>query len=244
MWDAGVFRAAVGTWAAGGPGAAAAAAAARELAREGLSTVLLVEGVSDLSAVEALAARYGRDLAGEGVCVVPIGGAMGVGRFLRIFGPDELAVEVRGLCDEAEEGYFRRGLEQAGYGGGLTRSMLESRGFYVCVADLEDELIRAMGVAGVEQVLAAENDLARFRTFQNQPAQRGRAVERQLRRFLGTTSGRKAQYARALIAALDFGRVPRPLDRLLSGSGGGAVRGTGRIIRPELPRISAEPRQP
>jgi hypothetical protein len=215
MWDAGLFRAAVGTWAAGGPGAAAAAAAARELARAGLDTVVLVEGVSDLSAVEALAARYGRDLAHEGTCVVPIGGAMGVARFLRIFGRDGLALGVRGLCDEAEEVYFRRGLEQAGYGHGLTRSTMESRGFYVCVADLEDELIRATGVAGVERVLAAENDLARFRTFQHQPAQRGRAVERQLRRFLGTTSGRKAQYACALIAALDLRRVPRPLDRLL-----------------------------
>ena len=217
MWDAGAFRTAVVTWAASGPGAATAAATARELAREGVHTVVLVEGVSDLAAVEALAERYGRDLAGEGTCVVPIGGAMGVGRFLRIFGPDGLAVAVRGLCDEAEEGFFRRGLEQAGYGSALTRSAMESLGFHVCVADLEDELIRAMGVAGVEQVLAAEKDLARFRTFQNQPAQRGRAVERQLRRFLGTTSGRKAQYARALVNALDLDRIPRPLDQLLTG---------------------------
>jgi hypothetical protein len=98
MWDAGVFRAAVGTWAAGGPGAATAAATVRELAREGLNTAVLVEGVSDLSAVEAVAERYGRDLAGEGVCLVPIGGAMGVGRFLRILGPDELAVDVGGCA--------------------------------------------------------------------------------------------------------------------------------------------------
>src|SRR4051812_2591882 len=129
MWDAGPFRAAVATWAAGGPGAAAAAAAARELAGEGLNTVLLVEGVSDLSAVEALAARQGRDLTGEGVCVVSIGGAMGVGRFLRILGRDGLAVGVRGLCDDAEEGYVRRGLEHAGYGPRLTRSVMESLGF-------------------------------------------------------------------------------------------------------------------
>jgi hypothetical protein len=216
MWDADAFRVAAWRWAAGGSGAASAARAAGELAGEGLHTVVLVEGVSDLAAVEALAARYGRDLAGEGACVVPIGGAMGVARFLRVFGPDGLAVEVRGLCDEAEEGFFRRGLEQAGYGAGLSRSTMEAHGFYVCTADLEDELIRAMGVAGVEEVLAAQNDLARFRTFQNQPAQRGRPVERQLRRFLGTTSGRKSQYARALVTALDPGRIPRPLDQLLT----------------------------
>ncbi|RKR92174.1 hypothetical protein BDK92_6608 [Micromonospora pisi] len=210
------FRVAVGRWAAGGTDSAAAATVARELAGDGLSTVVLVEGVSDQSAVEALAARRNRDLADEGVCVLSLGGAMGVGRFLRIFGATGLAVNVRGLCDEAEEGYFRRGLEQTGLGTGLTRSAMEALGFYVCVADLEDELIRALGTSGVERVLAAEQDLARFRVFQNQPAQRGRAVDRQLRRFMGTTSGRKARYARALVRALDLDQVPRPLDHLLA----------------------------
>lgn len=209
------FRAAVRSWAAGGADAAAAAAAARELADDGLAAVVLVEGVSDQSAVEAVAALRNRDLASEGVCVVPIGGAMGVARFLRLFGMRGLAVSVRGLCDEAEEGYFRRGLEQAGFGPGLNRLAMESLGFYVCVSDLEDELIRALDAVGVERVLTAEEDLDRFRVFQNQPAQRGRAVERQLRRFMGTTSGRKARYARKLVLALDPDRVPRPLDHVL-----------------------------
>lgn len=211
------FRAAVHAWAAGGADAPAAAAVARGLAGKGLRTVVLVEGVSDQTAVEALAARHRRDLTAEGVCVVPIGGAMGVNRFLRILGGQGLAVHLRGLCDEAEEGYFRRGLEQAGLGTDLSRSAMESLGFYVCVCDLEDELIRALGTAGVERVLAAEKDLARFRTFQNQPAQRGRPLERQLRRFMGTTSGRKARYARALVFALDSSGIPRPLDHLLAG---------------------------
>lgn len=211
------FRAAVWVWAAGGADAAAAATVARELADGRIATVVLVEGVSDQSAVEALAARRDRDLTGEGICVLPIGGAMGVGRFLRILGAQGLAVHVRGLCDEGEESYFRRGLEQAGLGAGLTRTAMEALGFFVCVADLEDELIRALGTVGVEGVLAAERDLARFRVFQNQPAQRTRSVERQLRRFMGTISGRKARYARALVDALDPDRVPRPLDRLLPG---------------------------
>lgn len=213
MRDLERFRAAVHTWAAGD---ADAAAVARELALDGLRTVVLVEGRSDQNAVEALAERRNRDLAADGVCVLPIGGAMGVGRYLRLFGDQGLDVSVRGLCDEAEEGFFRRGLEQAGRGVGLTRPALESLGFYVCVADLEDELIRALGVAGVEAVLAAEQDLARFRVFQNQPAQRERPVERQLRRFMGTIRGRKIRYARALVEALDADRVPRPLDRLLA----------------------------
>ncbi|MEU8085319.1 TOPRIM nucleotidyl transferase/hydrolase domain-containing protein [Micromonospora sp. NPDC049101] len=208
------FRAAVHLWAAGGPAAATAAAAARESAA-GLRMVVLVEGVSDQHAVEALAERRHRDLAGEGVCVVPLGGAMSVGRYLRLFGPQGLAITVRGLCDEAEEGFFRRGLEQAGLGAALDRSAMEALGFGVCVTDLEDELIRALGSAGVERVIDAERDLARFRIFQRQPAQRGRTIERQLRRFLGTMSGRKARYAAALVRAVDPGAIPRPLDRLL-----------------------------
>jgi len=210
------FRTALRAWAAGGPDATEAAAVATALAADGARTVVLVEGVSDRDAVEELAARRGRDLGAEGISVVPVGGAMGVVRFLRLLGPDGLAVAVRGLCDEAEDGYFRRGLEQTGYGTGLDRSTMESLGFFVCVADLEDELIRALTPAGVERVLAAEGDLARFHLFQNQPAQRGRPVERQLRRFLGTTSGRKAHYARALVGALEPDRVPRPLADLLA----------------------------
>ncbi|MEU7610980.1 TOPRIM nucleotidyl transferase/hydrolase domain-containing protein [Micromonospora sp. NPDC049204] len=209
------FRGAVQVWAAGGAGAAAAATVARAQAGD-LSTVVLVEGFSDQCAVEALAERRGRDLAGEGVCVLPIGGAMSVARYLRLFGAQGLTPTVRGLCDEAEEGFFRRGLEQAGFGGDLTRSDLEALGFQVCVTDLEDELIRALGSDGVERVIDAERDLAKFRVFQNQPAQRGRTIERQLRRFMGTMSGRKARYARALVHALDPGAIPRPLDRLLT----------------------------
>ncbi|MET8117886.1 TOPRIM nucleotidyl transferase/hydrolase domain-containing protein [Micromonospora sp. NPDC005291] len=209
------FRTAVHTWAAGGADAAAAATVARELAGD-LRVVVLVEGFSDQCAVETLAERRDRDLAGEGVCVVPIGGAMGVARYLRLFGAQGLALTVRGLCDEAEEGFFRRGLEQAGFGTGLSRSTMQALGFHVCVTDLEDELIRALGSSGVERVIAAERDLARFRIFQNQPAQRGRPIERQLRRFMGTMSGRKARYARALVRALDPSGFPRPLDQLLT----------------------------
>ncbi|MET8278079.1 ATP-dependent endonuclease [Micromonospora sp. NPDC005174] len=209
------FRAAVHLWAAGGPAAATAAAEARGSAA-GLRTVVLVEGVSDQRAVEALAERRQRDLAGEGVCVVPLGGAMSVGRYLRLFGPQGLAVPVRGLCDEAEESFFRRGLEQAGLGTAPDRPALEALGFGVCVADLEEELIRALGSDGVLRVIADQGDLARLRVFQNQPAQRERSTERQLRRFLGTMSGRKARYAEALVRALDPDAVPRPLDRILA----------------------------
>ncbi|MET7456832.1 ATP-dependent endonuclease [Streptomyces sp. NPDC005574] len=210
------FGRALIAWAAGGAGASAAAAVARELAGGAVRTVVLVEGSSDHAAVEALAARYGRDLDAEGVAVVPLGGATNIGRFLDVCGPAGLGLPLAGLCDIGEERHFRRHLERVGLGSGLTRDGLESLGFHVCVADLEDELIRALGAEGVQQVIEDQGEMRPFHTFQGQPAQRERPVEHQLRRFMGTHSGRKALYAQALVAHLDLGRVPRPLDRLLA----------------------------
>ena len=178
--------------------------------------VVLVEGTSDRAAVEALAERRGRDLEAEGVSVVPMGGAHSIGRFLRRFGPDGLDVRLAGLCDAAEEGDVRRGLERAGLGSHLSHGDLEALGFYVCVVDLEDELIRALGTAAVEQVVAAQGDLGSFRTLQKQPAWRGRSTDEQLRRFMGSGGRRKIRYARLLVEALDPTRVPRPLDRVLA----------------------------
>ena len=48
--------------------------------------------------------------------------------------------------------------------------------------------------------------------FQRQPAQRGRAIEAQLRRFMGTKGGRKEAYAAHLVEAPDLEDMPRPLD--------------------------------
>jgi hypothetical protein len=180
-----------------------------------LRAVVLVEGISDQVAVEALAERRGRDLGAEGVSVVPIGGAQAIGRFLKRYGPEGLGVRVAGLCDAAEEPEFRRGLERAGFGSDLTRADMEALGFYVCDEDLEQELIRALGGAVVEQVVEAHGDLGPFRTLQKQPAWQGRPLEEQLRRFMGSGGRRKIRYARHLVEALELDRMPRPLDRLL-----------------------------
>jgi len=178
--------------------------------------VVLVEGISDQLALEALAVRRGRDLDAEGVSIVPIGGSKNIGSFLDLFGPQGFDVRLAGLCDAAEEGDFQRGLERAGLGSNLVRADMERLGFYVCVADLEDELIRSLGTAAVELVIDAQGDLESFRTFQRQPAWRGRTNEEQLRRFFGTHSGRKIQSAALLVDALDLTHAPRPLDRVLA----------------------------
>jgi len=197
-------------------GVLAAAVASVRSAAAGSCAVILVEGVSDRGAIEALAARRGRNLSQEGVFVVPMGGATNIGHFADLFGPRGLGARLAGLCDAGEEAVFRRGLERAGLRPGPARADLERLGFYVCVADLEDEMIRSLGTAMIEQLIAAQGELSSFRTFCQQPAQRDRSRERQLRRFLGARSGRKAHYARVLAEALDLTRVPRPLDRVLA----------------------------
>ncbi|CAL9404192.1 TOPRIM nucleotidyl transferase/hydrolase domain-containing protein [Streptomyces sp. Tu 3180] len=204
MTDMGAFREAVTAWAAGGPGAPA-----RELAaRLSVRTAVLLEGPSDVSAVDALAAGRGRNLAAEGVCVLPVDGAMNAGRFARLLGPSGLGLRLTGLCDEGERPHYARAWERAG---------AAQQEFFVCAADLEDELIRALGVTRVEELVRAEGDLRPLRTFLRQPAQRGRTSQQQLRRFLGTKKGRKIHYGRVLAGALDPDRVPGPLDGLLAG---------------------------
>ncbi len=178
---------------------------------------MLVEGVSDQAALGALAKRLGINLEAEGVSIVAMGGASAIGdsieNILELHGSD---VKLAGLCDRAELGDFQRGIQRAGLGSDLSRSEMEARGFFVCTDDLEDELIRAVGVTAVERVIEAQGELSSFRKFQNQPAWRGQAVEAQLRRFIGTKSGRKARYGALLVDALDLARVPRPLERVLA----------------------------
>jgi hypothetical protein len=174
--------------------------------------VILVEGMSDQHALEALAERRGRNLDAERVSIVPIGGAHAIGGFLEVFGPQGLNVRLAGLCDAGEERHFRRALERAGLGSDLSRAEMEQLGFYVCDADLEDELVRSLGAATVEEVIAAQGELRAFRTFQKQPAKRGQSHEQQLWSFMWN---RKIPYGALLVRALDLTRVPRPLDRVL-----------------------------
>ena len=175
--------------------------------------VVLVEGTSDKRALEALAARRGRDLAAEGVSVVPIGGAQAIGNVVAELGPRGRGVRLAGLCDAAEERHFRRALEHAGFGFNIGRAEMEALGFYVCEADLEDELVRSLGADTVEQVIEAEGEHASFRTFQKQLEKRGLTREAQLHGFMWN---RKIRYASLLVQALDLGNVPRPLDRVLA----------------------------
>jgi hypothetical protein len=168
-----------------------------------LRRVVLVEGASDRRAVEALARRRGRHLEAEGVAVVPMGGYGNLPRALERYSHLPLA----GLYDVGEEPHFLRALRCG------DRGELERSGFYACTRDLEDELTRAVGPDGMERVLAEHHDLRAFRTYQRQPAHRGRPLTEQLHGFMWN---RKQRYAVLLVEALDLDRVPRPLDRVLA----------------------------
>jgi hypothetical protein len=162
-----------------------------------VSGVVLVEGITDRIALEAVAAKLGRDLARDGVEIVPIGGAQAIRRAFAVHEGNRVV----GLCDVGEERWFRRVLGDA---------------TYVCVKDLEDELLRAVGTSRVEEVLAAQSDLETFRNFQNQPYWRGRPVEAQLRRWLQASDRRGKRYPPLLIGALEQDELPQPLVGVLA----------------------------
>lgn len=197
--------------------AAATEATARALAKVAAAeAVVLVEGISDQIAVETLAARCDRDLGAERVVVVPTGGAHAFTRYLTQFGPAGAGLRLAGLCDIGEEIVVQRGLTSAGIGSPGTRTEMERLGFYVCVEDLEDELIRAIGSARVEALIDSQGDLGSFRSLQRQPEWRHEPAGAQLRRFLSSGSTRKPRYARLLAGAVDLDRLPHPLEALLT----------------------------
>lgn len=198
----------------GGDGAVLAEEIRRaEAAGAAGQSVILVEGVSDRRAIEALARLQNRDLAAEQLAIIPIAGATNIGRFLDLLGPEGHDVTLAGLCDEAEEADFRAAFRAAGVGADPDRATKESPGLFVCVADLEEELIRALGATAMVSLIKSQGQLRRFRSFQNQPAQRHKTIEAQLWRWLGN---HKIRYAPLMVEALDIEDVPQPLLGVLA----------------------------
>lgn len=126
-----------------------------------------------------------------------LGGAHAIRTFV---GQAPRDAELVALCDAGEEQIFRRVVAQV----------------HVCAPDLEGELIRALGLERVQQIIDSEGELTSFRRLQRQPALRRRALEAQLGRFLAGRAGNKERYARLLVEALDLERVPAALDAVLA----------------------------
>lgn len=160
--------------------------------------VVLVEGASDVAAVESLATTWGLVGAFD---LVAMGGVTNVRRHLAGLGAEQPGPTTFGVCDARE----RRFLERLG------PALAE---VFVCERDLEEELIRALGADRVVEVLDELGEVGRFRTFQGQPEWRGRPLGEQLRRFAGTRSGRKAVFAGRLASELTRSATPPPLARL------------------------------
>ena len=177
-----------------------------------MPVAVLVEGESDREAVLALADKRGLQLADRGVEVVAMGGITNIARYVAELAPTH---RLSGLYDAAEERFVRHGLERAGLAPLPGPHGLAALGFHSCDRDLEDELIRALGVGAVLAVVEAQGDLAHLRGLQQQPAQRDRRPEDQLHRFLGSGSGRKIRYGRVLVEALADEEVPAPLASVL-----------------------------
>src|SRR3954453_9525480 len=167
-----------------------------------MPNVVLLEGRSDVAAVRAIARTAG--LPADAYRLVDMGGVTNVRRHLDTIGDGQ----VLGMCDAGEAHVVARALR-------IDVSELSARGFSVCDADLEDELIRACGPDVVLGVLDRLGLGARFATLADQPPVRGPPLPEQLHRFAGTTSGRKALLAGALAAELEPHQLPEPLVRLI-----------------------------
>ncbi|GGM28475.1 TOPRIM nucleotidyl transferase/hydrolase domain-containing protein [Promicromonospora citrea] len=177
-------------------------------------TALLVEGESDRAAVETLARRRALPLRPGRVQVVPMGGVTNLGHHLAALSAHP-EVRVGGLYDAGEEHVVVRSLDRAGLRPPGDTADLTTVGFFRCERDLEDELVRALGVEGCVAVIAAQGALRSLERLRGQPAQRGWSMEQVLHRFLGSGSGRKELYARLFTEAVPDDRVPQPLDAAL-----------------------------
>jgi len=177
---------------------------------------ILVEGDSDRAAVLALAGTRGTDLADSGVIVVAMGGITNTARYVSELGPPGQRLRLAGLYDASEERFVRSGLTRGGVNPGPGSAGLAALGFHRCDRDLEDELIRAVGIDRMLAILDSEGDLVPFRTLQQQPAHRGGSVAGHLHRFLGAGSGRKIRYGRLLVRALALPEMPTPLTAVLA----------------------------
>lgn len=175
--------------------------------------LVLVEGRSDAAVVRALLAREGHG--SDAVAVVPLHGITNIENQLATLEQTGSAATVSGLCDAAEAHFVVRALRRRGHDVEGPHH-LATHGYFVCEADLEDELIRALGPDVVEAALGGVGLATPFRTFRNQPEWRDRGLHAQLRRFAGAGSGRKELLAAALAQLLTHDNTPPPLSGLLT----------------------------
>lgn len=199
-----------------GPDASVAATALALRAAPHARALIMVEGVSDQIALESLARRQGRDLAAEGVAVFVVGGSGSLKRHLVAFGKAAPRPVLAGLFDRDAVALVRRAVSEAGLGASADDIQLAKLGFHLCDRDLEDELIRAVGVAQVETIIKTQGEAVSLATLRKQAGWIGRPASDQLHRFLRSRARRSLRYAHLLVEAMDEDRIPAPLSAVLA----------------------------
>lgn len=154
-------------------------------------TIILVEGDSDRVALAVIAKRMGLHVPE----IVSIGGAHAIARVAERLLAQHPRERLIGLVDVGEVAAFSHVIPEV----------------FTCDRDLEDEMIRSLGVDGALAVIKEQGELESFRTLQRQPAHRDRCLHDQLRQFLRGRSGNKARYAVLFAEAVDVDRIPMPL---------------------------------
>lgn len=175
--------------------------------------LVLVEGDSDAGAVFALAELIDCDLSLAGIEVRAAAGVTNFPKVLTEFVQTHPGAAVCGMYDAADERHVRRALVKAGIPI-KTDEPLKSFDFFACETDLEDELIRALGVDAVVEVLKTQGELESFTRFRAMPQHRASPTHAQLHRFLGTRATRKIRSAPLLTRRLAQARLPAPLAQL------------------------------
>jgi hypothetical protein len=204
-----------------------------------LPVVVLLEGRSDVAALEVLIAASHMAAQAGNVELVDMGGVTNVRRYVNDVVATGRAHRVLGLCDARETRYFVRALST--HCPQITGpSTMAAFGFHVCGSDLEDELIRTLGADRVRAVLDTLGLAESFDQFRRQPAWRDRPLHAQLQRFAGVASGRKAVFAAGLAAAISPTSAPAPLQALLLQIETALQEDSGPVIRrfPNLPQTS------
>lgn len=164
-------------------------------------TVVLVDGASDRLALNL-----------DRVQIQDVGGVPNFRCFLLRYGPLGEGRRLAGLCDFPEWPRVLNALEASGVGSLLSFATLRDCAFFVCRADLEDELLAAVGVPAVLRIIERHGDLPRFRTMERQLAYRSAPLETQVRHLM---TQKQIAYAPSLIAALSLSRIPAPLTDVL-----------------------------
>lgn len=174
--------------------------------------VVLVEGASDAAAVRALMAA--QDVDPAPVEIITLQGVTNVGRVLAELRQIRGDVDVVGLCDAAETRFVEKALVADGLPV-ADASDLPVYGFFVCEADLEDELVRSLGAQRAKDALVAAGLGGKLEALQLQGAWADKPLDEQVRRFVSAGSGRKELAAGILARELAPDEVPEPLALLL-----------------------------